>query len=116
MLAIRAHADPHQFITHNFMGFYGGFDHYILSKELDMASWDDYIGSGHLDPLWNGQVHDLTRGFKRQNFWVMETQPGSVNWAGINNMLDRGEVRRMAWEAVGHGADSYSVDASEAHR
>ena len=26
-------------------------------------------------------VHDLTRGFKRKNFWVMETQPGIVNWA-----------------------------------
>jgi beta-galactosidase len=58
--------------------------------------------------LWNGQVHDLTRGFKRQNFWVMETQPGSVNWAPVNNMLDRGEVRRMAWEAIGHGADAVS--------
>lgn len=104
--AIRAHADPRQFITHNFMGFNGNFDHYALTKDLDFASWDNYIGSGHLDPLWNGKVHDLTRGFKRQNFWVMETQPGSVNWAGVNNALDRGEVRRMAWEAVGHGADA----------
>ena len=106
--AIRAHADPNQFITHNFMGFYNGFDHYIVSRDLDFASWDDYVGSGHLDPLWNGQIHDLTRGFKRKNFWVMETQPGSVNWAGVNNALDRGEVRRMAWEAVGHGAEAVS--------
>lgn len=106
--AIRANADPSQFITHNFMGFYDGFDHYVLAKELDFASWDNYIGSGHLDPLWNGQVHDLTRGFKRANYWVMETQPGSVNWAGVNNSLNRGEVRRMAWEAIGHGADAVS--------
>lgn len=106
--AIRAHADSSKFITHNFMGFYNGFDHYIVSQDLDFASWDDYVGSGHLDALWNGQVHDLTRGFKRKNFWLMETQPGSVNWAGVNNVLDRGEMRRMAWQAIGHGADTVS--------
>src|SRR5690348_710632 len=38
----------------------------------------------------------------------METQPGSVNWAPINNSLDKGEVRAMAWHNVGHGADAVS--------
>ncbi|MBZ5668516.1 MAG: beta-galactosidase [Acidobacteriia bacterium] len=106
--AIRAHADPRQFITHNFMGWYDVFDHYILSADLDLASWDDYVGTGHLNPASNALLHDLTRGFKRKNFWVMETQPGSVNWAPVNNSLDRGEVRDMAWEAIGHGADAVS--------
>jgi beta-galactosidase len=104
--AIRANADPRQFITHNFMGFNGNIDHYALTEELDLASWDHYVGQGHPDPLWSGQTHDLTRGFKRKNFWVMETQPGSVNWAGVNNMLDKGEVREMAWSDIGHGADA----------
>jgi beta-galactosidase len=36
----------------------------------------------------------------------METQPGFVNWAKINNSLDKGEVRAMAWHDVGHGADA----------
>lgn len=79
--AIRASSDSRQFITSNFMGWYDAFDHYVLTQELDLASWDDYVGTGHLDPLRNGMIHDLTRGFKRKNFWVMETQPGSVNWA-----------------------------------
>jgi beta-galactosidase len=35
----------------------------------------------------------------------MEMQPGSVNWAPVSNILDRGETRRMAWQAIGHGAD-----------
>jgi beta-galactosidase len=106
--AIRAHSDPRQFITSNFMGWYDVFDHYELSAELDLASWDDYVGRGHLDPLKNGIIHDLTRGFKRRNFWVMETQPGFVNWSPVNNALDRGEVREMAWHAIGHGADTVS--------
>jgi beta-galactosidase len=104
--AIRKHAAPRQWITHNFMGWFDLYDHYELTKDLDIASWDNYIGTGHLDYLSNGAVHDLTRGFKRRNFWLMETQPGWVNWSGVNNPLDRGEVRCMAWHAVGHGADA----------
>jgi beta-galactosidase len=48
------------------------------------------------------------RGLLRQNFWEIETQPGSVNWSNLNNSLDKGEVRAMAWHAVGHGADEVS--------
>jgi beta-galactosidase len=79
-----------------------------VEQDLDLAAWDDYVGEGHLDPVKNGFAHDLTRGFKQKNFWVMETQPGSVNWADINNALDKGEVRAMAWHDVGHGADTVS--------
>ncbi|MBZ5681363.1 MAG: beta-galactosidase [Acidobacteriia bacterium] len=105
---IRAHADPRQFVTGNFMGFFDGFDHYKISEPLTFASWDDYVGTGHVDPFSNGLTHDLTRGFKRSNFWVIETQPGAVNWAGVNNFLNRGEVRAMAWQAIAHGADDVS--------
>lgn len=106
--AIREYADPRQFITTNYggLGWSDHFDHYEVARDLTLASWDDYVGQGHLRPARNGAVHDLVRGFKRANFWVMETQPGSVNWAAVNNSLDRGETRAMAWQAVGHGADA----------
>ena len=104
--AIRAHADPRQKITTNMMGWYDAFDHYTVAQDLDFASWDNYVGSGHLNPVATGAAHDLTRGFLRRNFWVMETQPGWVNWSGNNNVLDRGEVRAMAWNDIGHGADA----------
>ncbi|MBZ5615485.1 MAG: beta-galactosidase [Acidobacteriia bacterium] len=102
---IRRHADPRQFITGNLMGFFDGFDHYPITEPLTFASWDDYVGTGHVDSAYNGLAHDLTRGFKRRNFWVMETQPGAVNWSPLNNFLNRGEARAMAWQAIGHGAD-----------
>lgn len=105
---IRANSDPRQFITTNTMGWFDGFDHYTVIQDLDLAAWDDYVGEGHMDPARNGAAHDLTRGFLRKNFWVMETQPGFVNWAAINNALNKGEVRAMAWHAVGHGADTVS--------
>jgi beta-galactosidase len=48
----------------------------------------------------------MQRGFKGRNFWVMETQPGFVNWGGVNQTLEKGEVRAVAWHNVGHGADA----------
>jgi beta-galactosidase len=105
---IRANAEKRQWITTNMMGWFDLYDHYTVSQDLDMASWDDYVGTGQLDPVRNGAAHDLTRGFLRKNFWVMETQPGFVNWSPDNNALDRGGVRAMAWHDVGHGADAVS--------
>jgi len=104
--AIRAHADPRQRITTNMMGWFNAYDHYAVAQDLDFASWDDYIGTGQMDPAENGARHDLTRGFLRKNFWVMETQPGFVNWSQDNNALNKGEVRAMAWNAIGHGSEA----------
>lgn len=103
---LRPYLKPGVWVTHNFMGWYGGFDHYEITKDLDIASWDWYVGTGHADYLTSGAAHDLTRGFKRRNFWLMETQPGHVNWAPVNNELNQGEVRSMAWHALAHGAES----------
>ncbi len=103
---LRPHLAPDVWITHNFMGWYGGYDHYDMAADLDMASWDWYVGSGHHDYRHSGAVHDLTRGFKRRNFWLMETQPGHVNWAPVNNPTNKGEARAMAWHAIAHGADA----------
>jgi len=93
-------------ITHNFMDWYDGFDHYKISEDLDMAAWDWYVGTGHHDYQTHGAAHDLVRGYKHQNFWLMETQPGNVNWKPVNNTLNKGEARVMAWHALGHGAEA----------
>lgn len=103
---LRPHMGSYKWITHNFMGWYDGYDHYEISADLDMVSWDWYVPTGHHDYLTSGAIHDLTRGFKRRNFWLIETQPGNVNWATINNSTNKGEARAMAWQAVAHGADA----------
>ncbi len=97
-----------QFITTNIGGlaWSDNWDHYAITLDLDLASWDDYVGEGHLQPERNAMLNDFARGWKRQNFWIMETQPGSVNWAPINNALAPGETRALAWQTVGHGADA----------
>lgn len=103
---IRHYADKRQFITTNMMGWYDGFNQYTVAKDLDIAAWDDYVSDGHLDAISNGARGDLTRGLLHKNFWVMETQPGFVTNHPVNNSLNRGEVRAMAWHNVGHGAEA----------
>jgi beta-galactosidase len=99
---------PAQFITTNIGGlaWSDNWDHYAITADLNLAAWDDYVGQGHLDAPKNAMLNDFVRGWKRQNFWVMETEPGSVNWAPVNNSLWPGETRALAWQTIGHGADA----------
>ncbi len=93
---IRRHS-PGRAILHNFMGSFVAFDHFALSQDLDAAAWDSYP-LGYLersprdepfkarymrvgDPDYQAFHHDLYRGCGRGRWWVMEQQPGPVNWA-----------------------------------
>ncbi len=123
-VAILRRLSPGRFVTHNFMGFFHDFDHYDVSQSLDFASWDSYpLGflevfpfseeertrftrTSHPDvPAFN---HDLYRGMAGNRFWVMEQQPGPVNWAPWNAVPAPGMVRLWAWEAFAHGAEVVS--------
>ncbi len=120
---IRANS-PGRWITHNFMGFFNEFDHWPVGANLDLASWDSYpIGFVERFPfseeernLWaltsHPDVapfhHDLYRGVGHGRFWVMEQQPGPVNWAAWNPVPKRGMVRLWTWEALAHGAEVVS--------
>jgi beta-galactosidase len=106
MTAIRARSTPAQFVTTNTMRWNAGFNHYDLNLKLDLAAWDEYVATGPYN--WRAQAadHDLVRGYKQANFWLMETQPAFVNWAPVNRALDPGQTREVAWQAVAHGADA----------
>jgi beta-galactosidase len=120
---IRAHA-PGRFVTHNFMGRFVAFDHWQVGAELDFASWNSYpLGfteqfpctpteraafseTGHPDVA--AFHHDLYRSVGRGRWWVMEQQPGPVNWAPWNAVPKPGMVRLWTWEALAHGAEVVS--------
>lgn len=104
--AIRPHADPRQFITTNTMGWFDGFDAYVVHSVLDLAAFDDYISTDQYDYIANGAANDLTRGFKRKDYWIMETEPAFVNWRPTNTPLEKGQVRDLAWQDIGHGANT----------
>ncbi|MFD0915014.1 beta-galactosidase [Pseudahrensia aquimaris] len=110
-------------IVHNFMGRYLDFDHHDVSQDLDVASWDSYpLGfleqfgkdnpwKAHYlragDPDFQAFHHDLYRGCKSR-WWVMEQQPGPVNWAPWNPAPYEGMVRLWSHEAFAHGAEIVS--------
>ncbi|MCF6445809.1 beta-galactosidase [Nereida sp. MMG025] len=118
---LRQHTDAP--LIHNYMGRIVEFDHYAVGADLDIASWDSYpIGflSDRLeadddhkrhflrqgDPDFQAFHHDLYRSVGRGRMWIMEQQPGPVNWAPYNPAPLPGMARLWAWEAFAHGAET----------
>jgi beta-galactosidase len=127
---LRRHTDAP--LIHNYMGRVTDFDHYDVGADLDIASWDSYpIGflsdrieatlehkARYLrqgDPDMQAFHHDLyrsvgamrgTRSADEGRWWVMEQQPGPVNWAPYNPAPLPGMARLWAWEAFAHGAEA----------
>ncbi len=62
-----------------------------------------YMRSGHPDLI--SFNHDLYYGLKDKPFWVIEQQPGQVNWAPTNPLPAPGVVRLWTHQAFAHGAD-----------
>ncbi len=119
--AIRAHSDLP--IAHNYMGCVTEFDHYTLGDDLEIASWDSYplgfledripASDAHKrafaqqgDPDFQAFHHDLYRAVGKGRWWIMEQQPGPVNWAPSNPAPLPGMVRLWTWEAFAHGAEA----------
>ncbi len=122
--AIRPYTDKP--LTHNYMGRYTGFDHFAVGDDLDIASWDSYpLGfleqmlddapDAHKnkfyqqgDPDFQAFHHDLYRSVGHGRMWVMEQQPGPVNWAPYNPIPLDGMVALWTMEAFAHGAEMVS--------
>ena len=58
------------------------------------------------DPDFQAFHHDLYRAVGRGRWWIMEQQPGPVNWAPYNPDPLPGMARLWAWEAFAHGAEA----------
>lgn len=97
---------PHHFITHNFMGLHDSVDYFALAKELDFVSWDNYPGGNWKEAGHADLAHEVMRGIKGKNFWVMEQQSGIPGWDRIGRRPAPGQIRAWAWQAVAHGADA----------
>ena len=110
-------------LAHNYMGKTTEFDHFAVGDDLDIASWDSYPlgfleqksldGDAHKaeymrqgDPDFQAFHHDIYRAVGKGRWWVMEQQPGPVNWAPYNPAPLPGMARLWAWEAFAHGAEA----------
>ena len=116
-----------QWITHNFIPMKDTqTDCVALAAELDFVSYDSYplgrsefllgatepdlarryMRTGH--PDYTAYWLDQCRGLKDGGFWIMEQQPGPVNWAHANPRPAPGMVTLWTVEAIAHGADVVS--------
>ncbi len=110
-------------LSHNYMGRITDFDHFEVGKDLEIATWDSYplgfledrVGTTperqrafarQGDPDFQAFHHDLYRAVGHGRWWVMEQQPGPVNWAPTNPAPLEGMVRLWTWEAFAHGAEA----------
>lgn len=87
-IVILRELSPGRFITHNFMIFESGFDHYAVARGLDFVSWDNYP-TGMLEffaPAGHGD--DLKTKFART---------GHPDLVGFNHDLYRGMLERGVW-------------------
>jgi beta-galactosidase len=119
--AVRAHSSAP--LIHNYMGRIVDFDHFKVGDDLEIASWDSYpLGflldrsdtseewkqrfARQGDPDFQAFHHDLYRAVGKGRWWVMEQQPGPVNWAPNNPAPLPGMVRLWTLEAIAHQAEA----------
>lgn len=113
---------PGRDITHNFMAGSFEFDHHAVAADLDIVGFDSYplgnlLGSTLTDeekhrflrtgaPDYQGFHCDLYYSQGRGRMWVLEQQPGPVDWAEKNPSPAEGMVRLWTWAAYAHGAQA----------
>lgn len=103
--AIRAY-DAATPITTNLMGTFKDLDYFEWAKEMDVVSWDNYPGMD-TPPSFTAMCHDLMRGIGgNKPFMLMEQTPNQQNWFPFCKVKRPGEVRKLSWQAVAHGADT----------
>jgi len=94
-------------ITHNLMGHFSEIDYFNLGKGIDFVSWDNYPNTqwGKSSYKEVSMAHDLMRGVKNRNFWVMEQQSGPCGWLTMGDTPEPGQLRLWTYQSVSHGAD-----------
>ena len=98
--------------TVNMMYRFDGIDYFKMSKEIDVASWDNY-------PTWHkpsetveetaldtALMHDLYYSMKGRPFLLMESSPSFTNWQPISKQKRPGIAELAALQTVAHGSDS----------
>lgn len=93
-------------VTTNLMGTFKDLDYFVWGREMDVVSWDNYPGMD-TPPSYTAMCHDLMRGVGGgKPFMLMEQTPNQQNWFPFCKVKRPGEVRKLSWQAVAHGADT----------
>lgn len=93
-------------IQTNMSGYIKKLDQFTLTQNLDVVGWDNYPWPDD-PPCFVAMKHDIMRGLKGgQSFVLTEQSPNQQNWQPYNLLKRPGEVRRLSYQAMAHGADT----------
>jgi len=93
-------------VTTNMSGYIKKLDQFAMAKAMDVVGWDNYPWPHDL-PHFVAFKHDIMRGLKGgAPFFLMEQSPNQQNWQPYNKLKRPGEVRRLSYQAMAHGADT----------
>ena len=97
---------PNLPVMTNMSGYIKKLDQFELCKHLDVVGWDNYPWPFE-DRSLAALKHDIMRGLKQgQSYWVTEQSPNQQNWQPYNVLKRPGEIRRLAYQGLAHGADT----------
>lgn len=93
-------------VTTNLMAYYKELDYQKWARSMDFISWDNYPNL--FDPPSRAAMwHDMMRGIKNQeSFVLMEQTPSVANWHPYNRIKRPGDMRLLSYQAIAHGADA----------
>ena len=99
-------ATPHLPVFTNISGYIKKLNQFAMVPHMDCAGWDNYPAPGD-DPAFVAMKHDIMRGAKDgASYLVTEQSPNQQNWQPYNKLKRPGELRRLAFQGLAHGADS----------
>lgn len=93
-------------VTTNLMGWFKPLDYFSWAPHLDMISWDSYPERND-HPADIALRHDLMRGLKGGQSWLLlEQTPSQVQWRAHNPLKRPHMMRLLSYQAVARGSDA----------
>lgn len=99
-------ATPHLPVFTNISGFIKKLNQFEMVPHMDYAGWDNYPAPTD-EPAFPAFKHGIMRAARDgAPFLVAEQSPNQQNWQPYNKLKRPGEIRRIAYQGLAHGADS----------
>ncbi len=101
---LRARIGGDRALTTNFYSEDTAVDQRAAARLTGLAAIDSYP-HGPADPAATAYHLDLAAGATGRA-WIMEQQPGPINWTPLNPPVPDGQVRVWTWQAALHGTEA----------
>ena len=93
-------------VVHNLVSEF--CDDYKLAMQFDRAGYDAYPRSewDHNSPGRIGFHYDLTRGYQKAPFWILEQQSGPCGWNVLGKTPEKNQLKLWSIQGAARGAEA----------